>query len=125
MFRLVGQVHDHDDVAAFVGHPALKRQHPILIVDVDQRVPFASQCGKLPPQFDELSREPKEVPHRRIRRLQSRPEQTQFRMTVDIVGPLFVFEKLFAHEQHGDPRHRQQQACGHTGAAARKPGARV
>ena len=39
------------------------------------------------------------------------------------VRPVLVLEKLLAHENHRDPRRRQQKSRGHLGAAARVPGA--
>ena len=63
----------------------------------------------------------KEIAHRGVRCLESRPEQAQFRTMPEIVRPLLVFEKLLAHEDHRNAGRRERQPHGYAAARARMP----
>src|SRR5262245_1236313 len=74
VLHLLAEVDDDDDVGAPSGDPALKREHALDIVRVDEPVAFAAQRRMTPAQVDQLACEAEEIAHRRIGRIETIPE---------------------------------------------------
>ena len=118
---------DHDDyVVSFARHPAMEGEDSVLVAHVNRAESFAAKTGK-PPAKPPLNspRETYVIEPLFVALIDSRPVQQQVLVKLEIVGPLFVLQKLLSHKQHRNARRRQANASGHASPAAAKPGARV
>ena len=98
----VPEMHDHDHVVALSLHPAVKREHAILIVNMHNAETLTAQARIAPAKFNELPRETHMIQHLLVACVESGPVQQQVLVKLEVIRPLFILEKLLAHEQHRD-----------------------
>jgi hypothetical protein len=65
------------------------------------------------------------IGHLLVAAVETGPMQQQILMELEVIGPLLVFEKLLAHEQHRHAGRGQADAGRDARAAAAEPRARV
>src|SRR3984957_234574 len=119
---LIQAAHDHD-VVSDTFDPALKGEHAVLVMDVNDRAAFSAQGRMVAADADQFAGKAEKVAHRFVAATQAVPPDQRVR--VRRVAPWLVLQDLLAHENKRNPRRGQQQPHRNPAAAARIPGAGV
>jgi len=119
--RALVQARDHDHVAANPRQPAMNSDDTGVVVHVEHIDAFAAQRRMLSPEPHEVAREAMLIRHVLVLARETVPPDQQFRPPRP-VRPVFVLQKFLPHENHRDPRRRQEKTRGDLGPTARVPG---
>ena len=100
--RVVAEIGGDDYITAYPFDPAMKGDHSIFIVDVEDADRITANRRLHPAQTDEILRETQKIDHRLIAGIHAMPVNSV--RAARIVVPLFIFQEFLAHEDLRDSR---------------------